>query len=685
MSFEQTQNNAFATAFPRLAILVSIPRHNSIALLCALLIGFAIPKAPAFGAIQSAVSTTLYTFSGGSDGGWLFAGLVQGSDGNFYGTTLNGGSKGDGTVFKITADGSLTTLHSFTGNGDGTTPWAPLIQGSDGFFYGITVLGGADNAGSVFKVNADGSFTNLHFFSGSDGFSSPCGLVLGGDGFFYGTTVHGGTNGGNGTVFKIDLNGALTSLYSFTGGSDGQAPFSALVFASDGNFYGTTSFGGTYDGGTVFRITSGGKLTSLHSFAGTGDGDYPTAGLVQLPDGYLYGITFGGGSGPAAFFKMNTNGAFTVLGHLPAGEIVWNTLTAAGDGNLYGTSAGAIFQINTNGQLTFVYSASESSDFRGSLIQAQNGNFYGTTVGDPGPGGTVFSLSLPTNQFVSVNQMLVITNYASSTNGPISFMLGSNSPPGASITSNGVFTWEPICEQGGTTNAITIWATDSATPPLTTSTTFNVVVGNCVEVGVGSGVAEAGGGTCVPVNLFTTVGLTNLQFTVASPSGFLTNLTVSSTNSAIASATVGGGDGSQWEFNFGVQNGQVLQGTTVIGSICLGTLNGNSAFVPLVVTNIDALAAATNNPPPTNVAAQTGRVVVIGPQSLLEALLDTNSNPALTVYGHPGETYGILSTTNLLDVSSWTPWGSVTMSGLSQVISLGRPTNQIRFFEAVQP
>jgi hypothetical protein len=287
------------------------------------------------------------------------------------------------------------------------------------------------------------------------------------------------------------------------------------------------------------------------------------------------------------------------------------------------------------------------------------------------------------NQFVNVNQELLIANSAFSGDEPVSFALAPNAPLGANLAPNGIFTWDPACGQGSTTNLITVWATDSGNPALSNSMTFSVIVGDCVELSIGSSVMQAGQGACVPVSLRTTVGLTNLTFMLASPSGSLTNWTISSTNSAIASATVQE-VASQPQFIFEVQSGQVLQGASVIGSICMDTLSGAaSAFVPLVVANIDAMAS--NNSPETNSISHEGRVVLIGPQALLEALPGTNPGPTLTLYGHPGASYDVLSTTSLIGGGSWSNWGTVTLSELFQVISLGSATNQMQFFRAVEP
>jgi uncharacterized repeat protein (TIGR03803 family) len=217
---------------------------------------------PAFGASAGVVLTSLHSFQVFTNGAGPTGGLVQGSDGNFYGTTSGGGTNNNaGTVFKISATGALTTLYSFTGGKDGGSPQAGLVQGSDGNLYGTTYGGGDPNGGNgngtVFKISATGALTTLYSFpGGKDGRDPRAGLVQGSDGNFYGTTVGGGTNLA-GTVFKISATGALTTLYVFTGGKDGAYPSAGLglVQGSDGNFYGTTYGGGIGGGGTVFRLS----------------------------------------------------------------------------------------------------------------------------------------------------------------------------------------------------------------------------------------------------------------------------------------------------------------------------------------------------------------------------------------------------------------------------------------------
>ena len=259
--------------------------------------------------------TTIHSFTGGSDGGLPQAALVQGSDGNFYGTTFGGGPYGVGTVFRISSSSTFTNLYSFTGGSDGLSPQAGLVQGSDGNFYGTTLYGGDFFSGNVFAITSLGIFTNLYSFTGgSDGLSPQAALVQGSDGNFYGTTAgfanlgSGSFGRSTGTVFRISSSGIFTNLYSFTGGSDGGSPQAGLVQGSDGNFYGTTFGGGVYGSGSVFGITSPGILTNLYSFTGGSDGGSPQAGLVQGRDGNFYGTTFGGGLyGSGTVFKLSAN------------------------------------------------------------------------------------------------------------------------------------------------------------------------------------------------------------------------------------------------------------------------------------------------------------------------------------------------------------------------------------------
>jgi uncharacterized repeat protein (TIGR03803 family) len=220
---------------------------------------------------------TLHSFNS-TDGNDPLGALVQGVDGNLYGTTRFGGSFNSGSIFKITPGGTLITLFSFcaqTSCPEGREAGAPLALGTDGNFYGTTTTGGANGSGTVFKITPAGGLTTLYSFCSqancADGNNVVAGLVQGTDGNFYGTASGGGVGGFyNGTVFKITPAGVLTTLYSFCplgfSCTDGVGPSAGLVQGTDGNFYGTTTDGGAHQGGTVFKITPRGTLTTLYSF-----------------------------------------------------------------------------------------------------------------------------------------------------------------------------------------------------------------------------------------------------------------------------------------------------------------------------------------------------------------------------------------------------------------------------------
>jgi len=251
----------------------------------------------------------LYSFDG-KIGALPRGGLTLGTDGSLYGTTSFGGTNNGGTVFKITTSGKLTVLHNFINSSDGLTPYAAPIQGLDGNFYGTTTYANA-RFGSVYKMTPSGKLTTLFVFNDSTSGQTPGALVLGTDGNLYGTTQLGGAND-KGAVFKITPQGKFTLLHSFNG-TDGQAVLGPLIQASDGNFYGTTQMGGAKRvGGAIYKMTPAGGLTDIFSFNSRfRDPKYPYAGLVQATDGKFYGATtFGGMIGWGALFQATSNDNF---------------------------------------------------------------------------------------------------------------------------------------------------------------------------------------------------------------------------------------------------------------------------------------------------------------------------------------------------------------------------------------
>lgn len=364
-----------------------------------------------------------YNFHGGANGQYPTGPLFQGFDGNFYGTTSVGGTFGGGTIFKLSVSPkALTTLYSFciqTNCTDGILPMGGVIQGTDGNFYGTTAAGGVSNAicrgnncGTVFKITPTGTLTTLYNFCSqancSDGWNPQAGLVQASDGNFYGTTVYGGVINnycfqGCGTVFKITPTGTLTTLYRFCAQgapcADGSFPFAALIQATDGKLYGTTLQN------SIFNITLQGVLTTLSQNGSAGS-------LVQGTDGSFYGTTFQDPYGRV--FKITPQGAFTALytfcaqpncadGYNPLAGMV-----QANDGNFYGTTsnggghgAGTIFKITATGTFTTLASFDGGGQQNANwMFQATRGTFYPTNQGGIASYGKIDQLSVGLGPFV---------------------------------------------------------------------------------------------------------------------------------------------------------------------------------------------------------------------------------------------------------------------------------------------
>jgi uncharacterized repeat protein (TIGR03803 family) len=328
------------------------------------------PRGTVFKITSEGLFCTLISFNG-TNGDSPQGSLVQANDGSLYGTTAHGGRYGYGTVFKTTTNGEFTTLGSFDGlmGTNGWWPMAGLIQGQDGCLYGTTYQGGTRNLGTVFRITTNGTLTTLVSFTGTNG-SYPRGrLAQDKDGNLYGTTAYGGANKGQsppedsgyGTVCQLTTNGNFKTLFSFNG-TNGRMLYAGVVQGSDGKFYGVTRWGGTFGKGTLFQVTADGSFASLFSFNGT-NGSWPSAELVKGRDGNFYGTTETGGIGyngtPAygngTIFQISSNGVFKSLflfggtnGVNPCSE-----LKLSNDGAFYGTTTyggahggGTVFRFN---------------------------------------------------------------------------------------------------------------------------------------------------------------------------------------------------------------------------------------------------------------------------------------------------------------------------------------------------
>jgi len=291
----------------------------------------------------------LHSFNAnGTDGYYPFSGLVMDKNGNLYGTTSQGGTYGDGTVFEISATGTETILHSFDGNeGDGSgLYYAGLVMDSKGNLYGTTPDGGMYGGGTVFEIGANGTYTILHNFAykAGDGFWPLAGLVMDKSGNLYGTTNAGGAYD-QGTAFELSATGTETILHSFTSyWTDGLIPVSVLIMDKIGNLFGTTNAGGANNSGTAFVLVGYGADGILYNFGNNAtDGIFPYAGLVMDKRGNLYGETSQGGTyGDGTVFEISTNGTYTILhsfaGGTTDGIAPYGGLAIDGKGNLYGTT-----------------------------------------------------------------------------------------------------------------------------------------------------------------------------------------------------------------------------------------------------------------------------------------------------------------------------------------------------------
>jgi len=365
------------------------------------------------GAAAASGETVLYSFTDGADGGCPFAGVTEDSAGNFYGATQLGAAANLGAIFKLSKKGVLTPLHAFTGGADGGIPQGTPILHDNVLFgtsQGSVEKGSKVAGGAIYAVTTTGTETTLATLTEAVGKKfgegPSAGLLRVGTEYF-GVAEFAGDNGtGSGTVFKIDAAGQIRLLHVFAGGSDGAFPFGTLVADTSGNMYGTTYGGGANDDGTIFKVTPRGDETVLYSFGGGTDGSEPIGGLVFDAQGNLYGTTLAGGTyNNGTVFELPAGGTEKVLyaflggfdGASPYGTLVFNGgqligTTSAGGGD----DAGTVFTLMPGGVDHVIYSFTGGADGMspyGGLMMTKAGDYIGTTcAGGVNGYGTVFEI-----------------------------------------------------------------------------------------------------------------------------------------------------------------------------------------------------------------------------------------------------------------------------------------------------
>ncbi len=365
----------------------------------------------------------LHSFNIGVDAGGYYphSGVTEGGDGKLYGTTYNGGANGVGTVYSLSKDGvTFTDVHDFSGYADGGYPEWQLTKSSSGDFYSVTFGGGASNDGTLYKISSTGVYSTLYTFDGNVGQYPVWQPIIAADGKLYGATLAGGSNSlgyaGAGIVYKYDLTANTISVFSNFDGINGFSP-NAITQGTDKHFYGTSQYGGvtsaeagfSYGNGSAFKIGSTGAISLLYSFY-IHTGYYPYGRIVQGPDGQFYGTTYYGGYyDHGTIYKINANGNVTILHHfnnaqpLYEGNYPQAELIVGKDGSLYGASFngglygyGTIFKISTSGAFTILYNLknSQGTNIVAPLLQGTDGNFYGVCSNGGANGrGTIFKLA----------------------------------------------------------------------------------------------------------------------------------------------------------------------------------------------------------------------------------------------------------------------------------------------------
>lgn len=362
---------------------------------------------PIDGAKRPATYTVLHNFTGGTgDGQDSTAEVTLDSAGNIYGTTEGGGANSGGVLFELAPGGSETLLHSFGASGDGSLPDGAVTIESNGDIIGTASEGGTDSNGTIWKLAAGGTYTTLHSFTTDEGSLVRGKLVQDKKGNFYGTALFGGSTG-DGTVFKYNpARGKLTIVHTFNG-NDGEFPEHGVIRDGSGNLYGVTAFGGSGGEGTVYEIAKDGTFTTLHNFGTGSDGGFLYGGLAIDKSGNLYGSTVSyGANGQGTVFMIAPGGTLTTLysftngtdGGAPEGDMLrvgrslYSTATTGGDPTC---GCGGVYEITPTGKekMRHAFTSSTGSGYSAGLTD-NLGTLYGTTAGGGNAGdGVVFSLT----------------------------------------------------------------------------------------------------------------------------------------------------------------------------------------------------------------------------------------------------------------------------------------------------
>lgn len=354
--------------------------------------------------------TVLYSFMGGSDGRYPYAGVIRDSKGNLYGTASQA-VQSAGVIYKLDPSGHETVLYSFQGDANGEYPTGNLLRDAAGDFYGTTQKGGNSN-GVVFKLAASGTFSVIHRFGGADGSHPNSGLILNANGHLCGTAAMGGTVS-EGVVFTISGAGQETVLYDFPGPGDGRQP-SGVVLDSADNLYGTATEGGSEGHGILFRVDNAGHETILYNFKGGADGGNPRTGVAVSSTGIVYGTATEGGAGKnGVVYQVDTTGRETVLHSFTYADGAGpNGVILDAESNLYGTAfqggsadAGVVFAVDTAGRYNVLYDFPGSANGYpvGILARDSVGNLYGMTAGNSGGLGVIFKLDATGHETVLYN------------------------------------------------------------------------------------------------------------------------------------------------------------------------------------------------------------------------------------------------------------------------------------------